>query len=166
MKRTVLGMLKALLPLFIVAAAGVGAATMIVNRPPVATLTPVVEPPGVRVHEVSLQDVPLAVTSQGTVRPRTESQLVPQIAGRVTWVAPSFAEGGFFEAGDVLVRLDPFDYEQMLVSARSQLAQARLRLAQEEAEAEVAQREWEALAGATRTSWRCASRSWPKPAPR
>ena len=70
---------------------------------------------------------------------------MPEIAGRVTWVAPSFAEGGFFEADDVLVRIDPFDYEQALVSARSQLAQARLRLAEEEAEAEVAQREWNAL---------------------
>ena len=145
MQRARFGMLKPLLPLLIVAAACVGAATMILNRPPVETLTPVVEPPGVRVHEVSLEDVPLAVGSQGTVQPRTESQLVPQIAGRVTWVARSFAQGGFFEAGDVLVRLDPFDYEQVLVSARSQLAQARLRLAQERAEAEVAQREWEAL---------------------
>ena len=145
MKRALVRMLKALLPLVIVAAAGFAAVTMILNRPPVETLTPVVEPPGVRVHEVTLDDAPLTVTSQGTVRPRTESQLVPEIAGRVTWVAASFAEGGFFEAGDVLVRIDPFDYEQMLVSARSQLAQARLRLAQEEAEAEVAQREWDTL---------------------
>ena len=145
MKRVLIRILRALLPLVIVAAAAFAAVTMIMNRPPVETLTPVIEPPGVRVHEVTLQDARLSVTSQGTVQPRTESQLVPEIAGRVTWVAPSFAEGGFFEAGDVLVEIDPFDYEQALVSARSQLAQARLRLAQEEAEAEVAQREWDTL---------------------
>ena len=145
MKRVLIRILRALLPLIIVAAAAFAAVTMILNRPPIETLTPVIEPPGVRVHEVSLQDASLSVTSQGTVQPRTESQLVPEIAGRVTWVAPSFAEGGFFEAGDVLVEIDPFDYEQALVSARSQLAQARLRLAQEEAEAEVAQREWDTL---------------------
>ena len=68
-----------------------------------------------------------------------------EIAGRVTWVAPAFAEGGFFELDDLLVKIDPFDYQQAVVSARSQLAQARLRLAQEEAEAEVAVREWEVL---------------------
>ena len=145
MNRLPARILKALLPLLIVVAAGFGAVTMIMNRPPVETLTPVIEPPGVRVHEVALQDARLSVTSQGTVQPRTESQLVPEIAGRVTWVASSFAEGGFFEAGDVLVEIDPFDYEQALVSARSQLAQARLRLAEEEAEAEVAQREWDTL---------------------
>ena len=145
MNRVLVGILKTLLPLVIVVAAVLGAVTMIMNRPPVETLTPVIEPPGVRVHEVTLQDARLSVTSQGTVQPRTESQLVPEIAGRVTWVAPSFAEGGFFEADDVLVKIDPFDYEQALVSARSQLAQARLRLAEEEAEAEVAQREWNTL---------------------
>ena len=145
MKRALVGVLKALLPLIIIAVAGLIAVRMIMNRPPIETLTPVIEPPGVRVHEVTLSDAPLSVTSQGTVRPRTESQLVPEIAGRVTWVAPSFAEGGFFEVDDVLVRIDPFDYEQALVSARSQLAQARLRLAEEEAEAEVAQREWGTL---------------------
>ena len=70
---------------------------------------------------------------------------MPQSAGRVTWVAPSFAPGGFFEEGDVLLRIDPFDYQQAMITARSQLAQARLRLAQEEAESEIALREWQSL---------------------
>ena len=125
--------------------AGLAALTMVLNRPPVEVQPLVITPPGVRVEVVTLRDVPLSVTSQGTVRPRTESQLVSEIAGRVTWVASAFAEGGFFELNDVLVKIDPFDYQQAIVSARSQLAQARLRLAQEEAEADVAVREWDAL---------------------
>ena len=145
MKPILIRIVQVLLPVAIVAGAGLVALTMVWNRPPVETLTPVVTPPGVRVHEVSLVDVPLTVASQGTVRPRTESQLVSEIDGRVVWVAPSFVEGGFFEPDDVLVRIDPFDYEQTVITARSQLAQARLRLAQEEAEAEVAQREWDTL---------------------
>ena len=145
MKRVTVRVLQIVLPLAVLGVAGGVAVTMVRNRPPVETQPPVFTPPGVRVEEVTLRDVPLSVTSQGTVRPRTESQLVPEIAGRVTWVAPSFAEGGFFELGDVLVRIDPFDYQQVVVGARSQLAQARLRLAQEEAEAEVAVREWKSL---------------------
>ena len=143
-RRTVLT-LKTVAPLAVLGVAGLAAVTMIRNRPPVEVQSPVFTPPGVRVEEVTLRDIRLSVTSQGTVRPRTVSQLVSEIAGRVTWVAPSFAEGGFFESGDVLVTIDPFDYQQAVVSARSQLAQARLRLAQEEAEAEVAVREWDAL---------------------
>ncbi len=145
MNRVILRTLQILLPLVVLGAAGFAAFTMIGNRPTVETQAPVFTPPGVRVHEVTLEQVQMSVTSQGTVRPRTESQLVPEIAGRITWVAPSFAEGGFFDTGDVLVKIDPFDYEQELVSTRSQLAQSRLRLAQEEAEAEVAQREWNDL---------------------
>ena len=145
MNRITVLTLKTVAPLAVLGVAGLAAVTMIRNRPPVEVQSPVFTPPGVRVEEVTLRDIPLSVTSQGTVRPRTESQLVSEIAGRVTWVAPEFAEGGFFESGDVLVTIDPFDYQQAVVSARSQLAQARLRLAQEEAEAEVAVREWETL---------------------
>ena len=142
MKRALLGTLRVVLPLAVLLVAVVAAVVLVRTRPPVATQPPTIEPPGVRVHQVTLGEVPLTVISQGTVRPRTESQLVSEIAGRVIWVAPSFAEGGFFEANDVLVRIDTFDYEQAIVAARSQLAQARLMLAQEEAEADVAAREW------------------------
>jgi RND family efflux transporter MFP subunit len=142
MKRALLRTLRVVLPLAVLAVAVIAAVVLVSTRPPVVTQPPTIEPPGVRVHQVTLDEVPLTVISQGTVRPRTESQLVSEIAGRVIWVAPSFAEGGFFEADDVLVRIDTFDYEQAIVAARSQLAQARLLLAQEEAEADVAAREW------------------------
>ncbi len=145
MKRFFVRFVRALLPLIILGVALFAAVTMVLNRPEVETQLPEVAPPGVRVHWVNLETTRISVRSQGTIRPRTETQLVPEIAGRVTDVSPSFAEGGFFEQGDVLLRIDPFDYEQAVIAARSQLAQARLRLAQEEAEAEVAEREWAAL---------------------
>ena len=138
-------LLRFFLPLVILGVAAFAALTMIRNRPQVETQLPELAPPGVRVHWVSLGTERVSVRSQGTIRPRTETQLVPEIAGRVTEVSPSFAEGGFFEKDDILLRIDPFDYEQAVIAARSQLAQARLRLAQEQAEAEVAEREWAAL---------------------
>jgi len=133
------------LPLVVVGVATLAAVVIVRSKPEVATQVPQVAPPGVRAHLVEVETVQVPVLSQGTVRPRTETQIVPQIAGRVTWVAPSFAPGGFFEEGDVLLRIDPFDYQQTVISARSQLAQARLRLAQEEAESEIALREWQSL---------------------
>ena len=145
MNRALTRLLQIVLPVVVLAAAGLGAYTLIQNRPEVQVQVPVFEPPGVRVQRVVFQDVKLTVKSQGTVGPRTESQLAPEISGRVIRVAPSFASGGFFEAGDVLLEIDPYDYQQAVISARGQLAQARLRLAQEEAEADVARREWAAL---------------------
>ena len=143
--RFLIRIFQIVLPLVVIGIAGFAAVMMIRSRPPVETQPPVFSPPGVQVHQVALTEEAMGVTSQGTVQPRTESQLVPEISGRITWVSSSFAEGGFFEEGDVLVKIDPFDYEQALVSARSQRAQARLRLAQEQAEAEVAEREWNDL---------------------
>ena len=137
--------LKALLPPVVLGVAAMGAYVMYLNRPPVETQTPVVSPPAVRVQRVAFESVDLAVSSQGTVQPRTASQLVPEISGTVINVSPTFAVGGFFEEGDVLLEIDPYDYQQALITGQSQLAQARLRLAQEEAEAEVARREWEEL---------------------
>ena len=141
--------LQVLLPLVVLAGAAGAAYVMYLNRPPVETQAPVVEPPGVRVQRVSYETTTLSISSQGTVQPRTSSQLVPEISGPVVEVARSFAVGGFFEAGDVLLRIDPYDYQQAVIAGQAQLAQAELRLAQEEAEAEVARREWNELGRGT-----------------
>ena len=143
--RILIAILKGVLPLALLAVAALAAVTMIRNRPVAEIQPPVIAPPGVRVHTVETQAVKMSVTSEGTVRPRTESELVPEISGRVVAISPSFAEGGFFEEGDTLLEIDPFDYQQALIAARSQLAQTRLRMAQEEAEAEIALREWEEI---------------------
>jgi len=133
------------LPLLVLATAALGASAMIAMRPAVEVRRPEVAPPLVRALRAVPRRVTLAVESQGTVSPRTESQLVPEVSGRVVWVAPSFASGGFFERGDELLRIDAFDYEQAATRARAEVAQTRLRLEQEQAEAEVARKEWQEL---------------------
>ena len=119
--------LKVLLPLVVLAGAVGAAYVMYINRPPVETRTPVIEPPSVRVQRVEMSSVDLTVSSQGTVQPRTSSQLVPEISGSVIEVSPSFAVGGFFEEGDVLLKIDPYDYQQAVISGRSQLRLCELR---------------------------------------
>lgn len=143
--RILINILKGVLPLALLGVAALAAITMIRNRPEAEIQPPEIAPPGVRVHTVELDDIDLSVISEGTVQPRTESELVPEISGRVISISSSFAQGGFFEEGDTLLEIDPFDYQQAVIAARSQLAQSRLRLAQEEAEAEIARREWEEI---------------------
>jgi len=137
--------LKIVLPLVVVAVAAAGAAGLILSRPAPEVRAPDVPVPLVRVLDVELRDVTLTVRSQGTVSPRTESVLLPEVAGRVIEVSPAFVSGGFFEAGEVLLRIDPHDYRQALVQARAAVAQAELRLATERAEADVARKEWAEL---------------------
>jgi RND family efflux transporter MFP subunit len=141
MRRT----LKIVLPILTLLAGAFGAKLLIDAHEEPETRIPESVPPLVEVLAVELSDVPLTVTSQGTVSPRTESVLVPEVSGQVVEVSPSFVAGGFFEASDLLLRIDDHDYRQALIRSRARVTQAEVRLAQERAEAEVARSEWEDL---------------------
>ncbi|MGH6820666.1 MAG: efflux RND transporter periplasmic adaptor subunit, partial [Methylocella sp.] len=103
------------------------------------------EPPTVEVMTAEPRALQLNVHSQGVVSPRTEIDLVSEVAGKAIDIHPAFAAGGFFKKGETLVRIDPRDYEFAVVRAQAQVAEARKELLREQAEAEQAEREWEAL---------------------
>ena len=138
-------MLKWILPIAIVLLAVLIVVALVSSRPAVETAPRQVAPPPVRVVAVEPTSVELRVRSQGSVVPATEADLVSEVAGNIVWVAESFEVGGFFDTGDVLLRLDRRDYELAVASARASVAQARVAQTREEAEAEVAREEWEDL---------------------
>ena len=51
-----------------------------------------------------------SVFSQGSVKPRTETTLVAEVAGQIVSVSSNFIAGGFFREGEVLLQIDPSDY--------------------------------------------------------
>ncbi len=77
--------------------------------------------PLVRVVSVAPTSLQLRIATHGTVEPRTESDLVAEVAGPVVWVSPVLASGGFFEAGEPLLRIDPRDPRAALEQARANL---------------------------------------------
>ena len=85
------------------------------------------------------------VNSQGTVRPRTETTLVSEVAGKVVRVSPKFIAGGFFDAGEVLLQIDPSDYEAAVKRAEATLASMHARLSDERVRSEQALRDWRNL---------------------
>lgn len=95
--------------------------------------------------EATARPVDLVVTSQGTVRPRTETVLVSEVAGKVASVAPDFVAGGFFRSGDTLLQIDPSDYEAALKRAEAALASARANLIDARARSEQALKDWRNL---------------------
>ncbi len=136
---------KLLLPLLVLVA-GLALAMVIFNAKPAVERQPAsAAPPLVRVVEVRLREVPLNVFSQGTVAPRTEATLVAQVAGRIERVAPEFAEGGFFRSAQTLAWIEAADYRLAVAQAEAAVAQAAVGLEREEAEAELARREWAEL---------------------
>ena len=77
----------------------------------------------------------LSVESQGTVEPRTSSLLTSEVSGRVLKVSPQFVVGGVFKAGDVLLELDPTDYQVALKRAEANLLSMNAQLTFEQARA-------------------------------
>jgi RND family efflux transporter MFP subunit len=102
-------------------------------------------PPAVQVVLAETRQVRAAIIAQGEARPRTQATLAAQSAGRIMWAAPAYAEGGMFKRGDVILRIDEADYRLAVVRAKSQVAQAREALTREEAESDLARKDWEAL---------------------
>lgn len=87
--------------------------------------------------------VTLEVESQGTVQPRTRTTLISEVSGAVLEVSEQFIVGGTFGAGDVLLSLDPTDYEVALQRAEAQLISANAKLELEKARAIQAAKEWQ-----------------------
>ncbi|MBQ75184.1 MAG: efflux transporter periplasmic adaptor subunit [Gammaproteobacteria bacterium] len=84
--------------------------------------------PLVRTWQASARTVQMTTITHGTVLPRTESDLIPEVSGRVTAISPAMVSGGFFKKGDMLLEIDPLDYEVALEQARAALASARSEL--------------------------------------
>ena len=98
---------------------------MFYSHPDVERVVTVVVAPLVETVVAYPGPAEMIVLAQGTVLPRTESNLVAEAAGRVVWVSPEFASGGFFSDAEVLLRIDARDYEMTLESARARLARSK-----------------------------------------
>ncbi|MBF0347609.1 MAG: efflux RND transporter periplasmic adaptor subunit [Magnetococcales bacterium] len=102
-------------------------------------------PPMVPVVEV-IQAQPthyrIQVPSQGSVTPRTRITLAAQVAGVVMEIDPSLRNGGFFDQGQTLARIDGVDYEHAVTIAAAEVAKARLSLSEARAQADQARRDW------------------------
>jgi len=96
-----------------------------------------------------MDDVQLAVTTQGESRPRTEIDLVPEVGGKIVYVSPNFIEGGIIRKGETLIRIEDADYKVAVVRAQASVAQAEQTLIREKAEGEIARRDYEELGRGT-----------------
>lgn len=103
--------------------------------------------PLVEAVEVSPSDLQISIEAEGEVSPSISVELLSEVSGRVIEVHPSLVAGGRFRAGQVLVRIDPRDYELAVDRAKAAVARAQVSLEREKAEAEAARAEWQALEG-------------------
>jgi RND family efflux transporter MFP subunit len=115
---------KVLYPLLLLVAGLSIAFLLALNKREVApdTYEPIV--PTVRVVRVQSVVEHLTVSSQGTVQPRSQSELIPEVTGRVVWISPSLVNGGAFRKDDVLLRIDDADYLTLVARGEAALMRA------------------------------------------
>ena len=109
---------------------------------PTETLSTATPPPEVTVFEPEPGSHSAYVSLTGTVGPHgVVSMSLATVGGRVVWVSPSMRFGGAFSAGEVLLRIDPSDYEMGVADGEAELrgAQAKLERVRLEGEAASAQ---------------------------
>ncbi len=137
--------LKVLLPLVVLLMAGVASWMVFALRTQPAAQSSTAVIPEVNVLRVQPQTLRLNVQSQGVVTPREEIDLVSEVAGKVVQMHPALVAGGFFKANDLLLTIDPRDYDYAITSAQAKIAEAKRVLISEQAQVEQALHEWQAL---------------------
>ena len=66
------------------------------------------------------------IRSQGTVKPRTETTLSAEISGAIVEISSKFIPGGVFQPGEVLMRIDPTNYEVAVKQAEALVKQRQI----------------------------------------
>ena len=122
-----------------------GLVLLMVFRPRPAAQEPPRRVPLVVTAPADVRSGNLTIRGNGTVRPKSEIILSPQVAGRVEWVSPAFASGGRFEEGELLLRIEPADYVNRVDAASAAVAQRQVEVLQWREEQELAREEYQRL---------------------
>lgn len=108
---------------------------------------PEVKAPEVR--EIVVQSVSVSpaehapiLKSTATVEAWQESQLAAQVGGRLEWICDCFETGKEVKKGTVLARIEAVDYLVAVAQAKQALADAKQKIAEEEARADQARTDW------------------------
>lgn len=83
----------------------------------------------------------------GTVESAQRITLSPRVSGQVTEISDEFVPGGQIQKGELLLRIDPSDFENALAISESQLEKAEASMKIEEARQRLAEKELKLLEG-------------------
>lgn len=89
----------------------------------------------------------LTVETTGTVEARNSVSMATQVAGLVVWISPDLRDGGTFEEGQELLRIDSSEFELAVAQAEANLEVANANLELRLAEGQVGKENWEIMHG-------------------
>ena len=136
---------RIVLPIVLLVVGIIGYGKLSIKRPEEAPPRPEAKAIEARVHELKRQDYQVLVPSQGHIRAHSLVTFTSQVSGRIQIIHSTFEEGAFFKKDEVLLEINPIDFQVALISSQAQMAGAQLNLDKEEALAEQARLDWKDL---------------------
>ncbi|MBT3427616.1 MAG: efflux RND transporter periplasmic adaptor subunit [Gammaproteobacteria bacterium] len=118
-----------LLPLGIIMVGFAIAAILVMTGPSLEPVVPAIVPPIVETKVAMPANVQMTALTHGTVRPRSQTDLIAEVSGRVIALSDDLVSGGFFNKGQVLFSIDALDYQVALEQAKAGQARAVSELA-------------------------------------
>jgi multidrug efflux pump subunit AcrA (membrane-fusion protein) len=94
---------------------------------------------------VAKSDYRPQISALGRVEASREVILRPRVEGEVIEIAKNFEPGAMVQAGELLAKLDPADFENSLTTRLSELRQAEADLVLEEAQGNVRRRSYKLI---------------------
>ena len=138
---------KGLIICFCILVVGAGITALIFMTEPTATRVAATKKTAmlVDVFEVQRGTYRPVIVATGTVEAEQDIILSPQVGGRVLSLSSTFTPGGFVKKGQVLLQIDPADYQNALLQKKSDLRRATADLNIEMGRQNVAQKDYQIL---------------------
>lgn len=112
------------------------------NKPIAVAKEEAVKIPFVESMMLIPQNTRASISSQGIISPSASITLISELGSKVEWISLKMQTGSSFLKGDTLIILDKRDYELVLITAESNVLNAKVNLEREKAESDLATKEW------------------------
>lgn len=137
--------MKYMIAAAVVLVAVLGTVALIKTAPKAERKKPPISRPLVSAMTVQTGAQTVNIRSFGSVKAKRSITVVPQVSGEIISKSSDFEAGGYFTAGQILLRIDDTDYVLAVERAIADVAQAEYNLARAEEEAQVSLREWDRI---------------------
>lgn len=135
--------IRIIVSVFIIAAFYLAGKQLIAGKPEQESRMPALVVPRVNSILVPLGNHRPSVTSYGNVQSYFETQLTPEVNGKISSVSPQFRVGEMISEGETLATIDDSDYQSALATQKATLTLQESALAEEEIRAKQASEDWQ-----------------------
>ena len=127
-------------------------AALIATKPAVPKTQPEPKPTLVEAIKAVSKTETITVSAFGTVQEWRKVALKPEVTGRVIEQSPNLIVGGLFKKEDIMLKIDPRDYQSLIDQEEAAVQRAEVELKLEKGRKIIAEREWELLDPAIQSS--------------